>query len=196
MQLLAPHAPVVLELVQKVLADDNSGEPLDKLAFGVIGDLADAFPNGELKPLLLAEWIASSLVSRKGYDKETKTTIKWAREVRCSSISRSVCVLMNCNPVDGEACDSMRAWCTAFAPLISARRGVSFFFLFFTVFSSFDDIPAVSTSRSRHISQFSLLFTQLFSSQSTGHLKEAQYNSIAISTNVIVSLKLVLSSSS
>ena len=65
-----------------MLADDNSGEPLDKLAFGVIGDLADAFPNGEIKPVLLAEWIATSLVSRKGYDKETKTTIKWAREVR------------------------------------------------------------------------------------------------------------------
>ncbi|KAI0277890.1 karyopherin Kap95 [Russula aff. rugulosa BPL654] len=80
-QLLAPHAPVILELVQKVLADDNNGEPLDKLAFGVIGDLADAFPNGELKPVLLAEWIGTSLVSRKGYDKETKTTVKWAREM-------------------------------------------------------------------------------------------------------------------
>ena len=81
-QLLVPHALVIIELVQKVLADDNSGEPLDKLAFGVIGDLADAFPSGELKPLLLADWIGTSLVSRKGYDKETKTTIKWAREVR------------------------------------------------------------------------------------------------------------------
>ena len=86
-QLLVPHAAVVLELVQKVLADDNSGEPLDKLAFGVIGDLADAFPNGEIKPILLAEWIATSLVSRKGYDKETKTTVKWAREVRRSLVS-------------------------------------------------------------------------------------------------------------
>lgn len=85
-QLLVPHAPVILELVQKVLTDDNSGEPLDKLAFGVIGDLADAFPNGELKPLLLAEWIAASLVLRKGYDKETKTTVKWAREVRRSTV--------------------------------------------------------------------------------------------------------------
>jgi hypothetical protein len=73
--------PAILELVQKVLADDNSGEPLDKLAYGVIGDLADAFPSGELKPLLLAEWVAGSLVLRKGYDKETKTTVKWAREV-------------------------------------------------------------------------------------------------------------------
>lgn len=86
-QLLVPHAPAILELVQKVLTDDNSGEPLDKLAFGVIGDLADAFPNGELKPLLLAEWIAASLVLRKGYDKETKTTVKWAREVRRSTLS-------------------------------------------------------------------------------------------------------------
>jgi importin subunit beta-1 len=83
-QLLATHAPAILELVQKVLADDNSGEPLDKLAYGVIGDLADAFPAGELKPLLLAEWIATSLVLRKGYDKETKTTVKWAREVKSS----------------------------------------------------------------------------------------------------------------
>jgi importin subunit beta-1 len=89
-QLLVPHAPAILELVQKVLADDNSGEPLDKLAFGVIGDLGDTFPNGEIKQLLLSEWIASSLVSRKGYDKETKITIKWAREVRCFVFSRSV----------------------------------------------------------------------------------------------------------
>ncbi|KAI0270716.1 karyopherin Kap95 [Gloeopeniophorella convolvens] len=80
-QLLVSHAPAILELVQKVLADENSGEPLDKLAYGAIGDLADAFPGGELKPLLLAEWIAQSLVSKKGYDKETKTTVKWAREM-------------------------------------------------------------------------------------------------------------------
>ena len=163
MQLLAPHAPVVLELVQKVLADDNSGEPLDKLAFGVIGDLADAFPNGELKPMLLAEWIASSLVSRKGYDKETKTTIKWAREVRRSSIPRSVCVLKNCNPVDGEACDSMRAWRTAFVPLISPRCDISFFSfsLYFPLLTIFPLFRLVTS-----LNSLSLLFTQLLSSQS------------------------------
>ena len=93
-QLLVSHAPAIFELVQKVLADDNSGEPLDKLAYGVIGDLADAFPNGELKPLLLAEWIAASLVLRKGYDKETKTTVKWAREVTVPSISRLIVIYL------------------------------------------------------------------------------------------------------
>ena len=90
-QLLVPHAPAILELAQKVLADDNSGEPLDKLAYGVIGDLADAFPNGDLKPLLLAEWIGGNLVLRKGYDKETKTTVKWAREVTSSSCFKAYC---------------------------------------------------------------------------------------------------------
>ena len=100
-QLLVSHAPAILELVQKVLADDNSGEPSDKLAFGAIGDLADAFPNGELKPLLLAEWIATSLVSRKGYDKETKTTVKWAREVRHSSLPFLARVCSLSRPVDG-----------------------------------------------------------------------------------------------
>jgi len=103
---------VILELVQKVLADDNSGEPLDKLAFGIVGDLADAFPNGEIKPLLLAEWIASSLVLRKGYDKETKTTVKWAREVRrlflfCSGwciLILPTCRWSSAQPHKGRAC--------------------------------------------------------------------------------------------
>ena len=102
-QLLASHAPAILELAQKVLSDDNSGEPLDKLAYGVIGDLADAFPNGDLKPLLLAEWIGANLVLRKGYDKETKTTVKWAREVTSSSCFKAYCRFIHyCTPADGK----------------------------------------------------------------------------------------------
>jgi hypothetical protein len=127
-----------------VLTDDNSGEPLDKLAFGVIGDLADAFPNGDIKPLLLSEWIASSLVSRKGYDKETKTTIKWAREVRRVSSHVLVCLcpqqtaaLAATNRVDGQALNSVRQgiFCTTqishFPP--------SFLFLF--ALTLVNDIP-------------------------------------------------------
>jgi hypothetical protein len=145
---------VILELAQKVLADDNSGEPLDKLAFGVIGDLADAFPNGEIKPVLLAEWIATSLVSRKGYDKETKTTIKWAREVRRSSVSWFACVL-TCNSVDGKACDSMRAQRTAFVPLISSRS--NFFPLYFVLsplLTIFSLLPCLSLVTSPFFSSF------------------------------------------
>ncbi len=107
-QLLVPHAPAILELAQKVLGDDNSGEPLDKLAYGVIGDLADAFPSGELKPLLLAEWIAASLVLRKGYDKETKTTVKWAREVTILLCHGLVPFTYKAFAPDGKACHWIR----------------------------------------------------------------------------------------
>lgn len=57
-----------------------------KLSFGLIGDLADAFPSGQLKPLFLAEWVASELRSRARMPAETKKTMRWAREVRCRSI--------------------------------------------------------------------------------------------------------------
>lgn len=69
-----------------------------------------------------------------------------------------LCVL-TCNPVDGEACDSMRALRSAFVPLISARLTFLFFSfsIVFLFVSSLDDIPLLS--RSRHIC---LLFTQLF----------------------------------
>ncbi|KAA1475779.1 karyopherin Kap95 [Dentipellis sp. KUC8613] len=80
-QLLLPYVPSILELAQVVLADENSGEPSEKLAYGVIGDLADAFPNGQIKQHLLAEWIASALSSRQRYSSDTKRTLRWAREM-------------------------------------------------------------------------------------------------------------------
>ena len=50
----------------------------------MIGNLADAYPNGDLKPVLLAEGIGGGedLVLRKGHDKETKMTVKWALDSR------------------------------------------------------------------------------------------------------------------
>ena len=66
-----------------------------------IGDLVDAFPSGEVRPLLLAEWIVMSLVSQKGYDKETKTTVKWACKVSHSSLPSSARVCSLSQPVDG-----------------------------------------------------------------------------------------------
>lgn len=86
--LLLPHVPSILELVQKALADSERTESTIRLAIGLIGDLADTFPGGEIKQYLLAEWIASELRSRgRGVNAETKKTIRWAREVSmlCSS---------------------------------------------------------------------------------------------------------------
>ncbi|TFY83967.1 hypothetical protein EWM64_g25 [Hericium alpestre] len=79
--LLLPYVPTILELTQQVLADENSGEPSEKLAFGIVGDLADCFPGGEIKQYLLAEWLARFLSSRQRYSADTKRTLRWAREM-------------------------------------------------------------------------------------------------------------------
>ncbi|KAI0045184.1 karyopherin Kap95 [Auriscalpium vulgare] len=79
--LLLPHVDAILELVRSVLADENGGEALDKLGYGVIGDLAESFPNGQIKPSLQTEWVASALGSRHRYASDTKKTIRWAREM-------------------------------------------------------------------------------------------------------------------
>lgn len=85
-QLLLPHSSNILELVQRCLADDDLSETTAKLCFGLLGDLADCFPNGQLKQLLLADWIASDLRNKRGMSKETKKTMRWAREVRSACL--------------------------------------------------------------------------------------------------------------
>ncbi|KAG9310985.1 armadillo-type protein [Chiua virens] len=80
-QLLLPHSANILELVQRCLADDDRSETTVKLCFGLMGDLADCFPNGQLKQLLLSEWIASDLRNKRGMSAETKKTMRWAREM-------------------------------------------------------------------------------------------------------------------
>ncbi|EIM80114.1 karyopherin Kap95 [Stereum hirsutum FP-91666 SS1] len=79
--LLIPYVPAILELVNLILADENSGEPLEKAAFGIVGDLGDAFPNGEIKQYLLQDWLHALLYSKQRYTSDTKKTIRWAREM-------------------------------------------------------------------------------------------------------------------
>ncbi|GJE92935.1 ARM repeat-containing protein [Phanerochaete sordida] len=80
-QLLLQHVPSILELVQKCLADSERTESIVKLAIGLVGDLADTFPNGEIKQYLLVEWLAAELRPRGRVSLDTKKTIRWAREV-------------------------------------------------------------------------------------------------------------------
>ena len=49
--------------------------------YGVIGDLADCFPGGEIKELLLSEWIASELRSKARLPPDVKKNLRWARDV-------------------------------------------------------------------------------------------------------------------
>ncbi|KAF9074647.1 armadillo-type protein [Rhodocollybia butyracea] len=79
--LLLPHAPSILELIHRCLTDDERTDPLVKLCFGLLGDLADSFPRGELKSLLLQPWIASELKARNRMNPDVKKTMRWAREM-------------------------------------------------------------------------------------------------------------------
>ncbi|EGN91784.1 hypothetical protein SERLA73DRAFT_100127 [Serpula lacrymans var. lacrymans S7.3] len=79
--LLLPYSQSILELIQRCLADDERSDSVVKLSFGLMGDLADCFPNGQIKQLLLSEWIASELRSKRGMPTETKKTMRWAREM-------------------------------------------------------------------------------------------------------------------
>lgn len=81
-QLLIPHAQNILELVHRCLTDEERSDALTRLSYGLIGDLAECFQNGQLKQLFLANWIASELRSRSRMPDETKKTMRWAREVR------------------------------------------------------------------------------------------------------------------
>ncbi|EPS97330.1 hypothetical protein FOMPIDRAFT_1025098 [Fomitopsis schrenkii] len=79
--LLLPHIPHILELVQKCLADSERTDSVVKLSLGLIGDLADTFPDGQIKQLLLAEWIMGELRAKGRYSTEIKKTLRWAREM-------------------------------------------------------------------------------------------------------------------
>ena len=79
--LLLSHSPAILELTRRCLGDEGRTYSLTKLAFGLIGDLADGFPLGQLKQLLLDAWVARALHSKSRMHTETKKSMRWAREV-------------------------------------------------------------------------------------------------------------------
>jgi len=87
--MLIQHSQNILELVHRCLTDEERSDALTRLAYGLIGDLAECFANGQLKQLFLANWIASELRSRSRMPDETKKTMRWAREVS-GSINSSI----------------------------------------------------------------------------------------------------------
>ncbi|KAG1829680.1 karyopherin Kap95 [Suillus variegatus] len=78
---LLPHVPSILELVHQCIADEERSDSIVKLSFGLIGDLADCFPNGQIKEHLLEEWITHEFRSKRGMQQETKKMLWWAREM-------------------------------------------------------------------------------------------------------------------
>jgi len=81
--LILPYVPGVIDLLKRTCQDEDRSDTVYIKAMGLVGDLAEAFPNGEIRDQLLAEWVVNNLVKSKprGLTQEGKRTIKWAKEM-------------------------------------------------------------------------------------------------------------------
>ncbi|KAA6412107.1 MAG: importin beta-1 subunit [Lasallia pustulata] len=82
-RLLAPYVESIFHLLRIVAQDQNRSEALLRSAMGVIGDLADAFPQGEYAEYYRSEWITLLIKetrSNRDFQARTTDTARWARE--------------------------------------------------------------------------------------------------------------------
>lgn len=81
--LLQPYVESVFQLLNAVWIDQNKSDSLMRSSMGVIGDLAEAFPNGEFSTMYRADWLSAMIKdTRQNREFQTRTieTARWARE--------------------------------------------------------------------------------------------------------------------
>lgn len=81
---LAPYVQSIFGFLSVVNADPNKTEGLMRAAMGVLGDLAEAFPNGDIAQYFRADWITTMIRevrSSRDYSIRTIETARWAREL-------------------------------------------------------------------------------------------------------------------
>ncbi|KAJ4160579.1 karyopherin Kap95 [Fusarium falciforme] len=82
-QALQQYVPAIFQLLNLIANDMNRSESLMRAAMGVIGDLADAYPNGELVEAFRQDWISAMIKETKTnreFQPRTIETARWARE--------------------------------------------------------------------------------------------------------------------
>ncbi|GAA5923414.1 hypothetical protein JCM3775_007533 [Rhodotorula graminis] len=81
--LLLPYIADVFTFLHLTLTDQDRSEAILRSAIGLLGDLAEAFPNGQLKEPLSSPWVGDLLKAgrTKLGGSETKKVAKWAREM-------------------------------------------------------------------------------------------------------------------
>ncbi|KAH8434214.1 karyopherin beta [Aspergillus melleus] len=80
---LQPYVETIFQLLHLISQDSGRSEGLMRASMGVIGDLADAFPNGEFAAFFRNDWI-NGLVTEtrrnKDFGSRTLETARWTRE--------------------------------------------------------------------------------------------------------------------
>ncbi|KAL5611441.1 hypothetical protein BROUX41_000949 [Berkeleyomyces rouxiae] len=82
---LQPYVESIFTLLNSIATNYLSrSEPLLRSSMGVIGDLAETFPNGELKEIFRQEWLTALIKETKSnreFGPRTLETARWAREL-------------------------------------------------------------------------------------------------------------------
>ncbi|KAF4973036.1 hypothetical protein FZEAL_9433, partial [Fusarium zealandicum] len=82
-QALQQYVPSIFQLLSLIANDLNRSESLMRASMGVIGDLADAYPNGELVDAFRQDWLTVMIKETKTnreFQPRTVETARWARE--------------------------------------------------------------------------------------------------------------------
>ncbi|KAF3398302.1 Importin subunit beta-1 [Penicillium rolfsii] len=81
--LIQPFVESIFQLLHIISQEGNRSEGLMRSAMGVIGDLADAFPNGELATYFRHDWVTTLVRetrTTRQYSDRTIETARWTRE--------------------------------------------------------------------------------------------------------------------
>ncbi|MCJ1408412.1 karyopherin beta [Ptychographa xylographoides] len=82
-QMLTPYVESIFQLLSIVAQDLQRSENLARSAMGVIGDLADAFPQGDYVSYYRNDWIQQMIKEtrqNREFSSRTTETARWARE--------------------------------------------------------------------------------------------------------------------
>ena len=81
--LLVPYIDSIFQLLRIIYHDPSRTEALLRSSCGVIGDLADAFPNGEFKEFFREDYLTAmtrETRANQDFQGRTRDTARWARE--------------------------------------------------------------------------------------------------------------------
>lgn len=97
-QALQQYVPVIFNVLNLIANDMNRSESLMRASMGVIGDLADAYPNGELVDAFRQDWVTAMIKETKTnreFQPRTIETARWAREQVKRQLGGSQAVMAN-----------------------------------------------------------------------------------------------------
>lgn len=97
-QALQQYVSVIFNVLNLIANDMNRSESLMRASMGVIGDLADAYPNGELVDAFRQDWVTAMIKETKTnreFQPRTIETARWAREQVKRQLGGSQAVMAN-----------------------------------------------------------------------------------------------------